>query len=113
MPENFGVPNDEQLAKINKFAKRKLSAEEIFVYAHKMAGDMIIPERHTQLSIALLEQFVQNANAGVAFLLDHSWSGFGRPKAALPYGRVFEGQLSQNGLIEGETISFNGTTYIE
>lgn len=113
MMTDFGVPTQEQLQKINKLAKRTLSADEIFVYPHKMAGDMIIPERYIQLTRDLLEQFVKNANAGVAFLLDHSWSGFfARPKAALPYGRVFEAELSQNGIIDGETISFNGTTYI-
>jgi hypothetical protein len=29
----------------------------------------------------------------------------------LPYGRIFEGELSKEGLVEGETISFNGTAY--
>jgi hypothetical protein len=110
---SFGVPTDERLAKINKLSKRPLSKEEVFVYPHKMAGDMIIPDRFIQLTPPLLEIFVQNANDGIALLLDHSWAGFGRPKPALPYGRVFEGELSQKeGLIEGETVSFNGSAYI-
>jgi len=106
----FGVPTDAQLAKINKVAKRKLSAEELFVYPHKMAGDMIIPERYTQLTKPLLKEFVNNSNAGVAFLLNHSWT-WASPKPALPYGRIFEGELSKEGLVKGETISFNGTAY--
>ena len=108
----FGEPTLSQLEKINRIAKRPLSKDEVFVYTHKMAGDMIIPNRYIQLSIPLLEIFVENANAGVSFLLDHSWAGFGRPKPALPYGRVFEGWLSKDGVVEGETLSFNGTTYI-
>lgn len=107
----FGVPTEAQLAKINKHSRRPLTADEVFVYPHKMAGDMIIPERHIQLTKPLLEMFVKNANAGVAFLLDHSWS-WSSKIPALSYGRVFEGQLSQDGLVEGETISFNGNTYI-
>nr|HQA48449.1 hypothetical protein [Bacillota bacterium] len=71
---DFGVPTDAQLAKINKLAKRKLSAEELFVYPHKMAGDMIIPERYIQLTVPLLKVFADDANAGVAFLLNHSWT---------------------------------------
>ena len=107
----FGIPTDERLAKINKLAKRTLSADELFVYPHKMAGDMIIPERHVQLTIPLLDQFVQNANAGVAFLLNHSWT-CASPKPALPYGRIFEGELSKDCLVKGETTSFNGTAYL-
>ena len=107
---DFGVPTDAQLAKINKLAKRKLSAEELFVYPHKMAGDMIIPERYIQLTVPLLKVFADDANAGVAFLLNHSWT-WASPKPALPYGRIFEGELSKEGLVEGETISFNGTAY--
>lgn len=108
----FGEPTPAQLEKINRIAKRPLSKDEVFIYPHKMAGDMVIPERYIQLSIPLLKIFVQNANDGVAFLLDHSWAGFGRPKPALPYGRVFEGWLGKEWLMEGETVSFNGSVYI-
>lgn len=108
----FGEPTPAQLEKINRIAKRPLSKDEVFIYTHKMAGDMIIPDRFIQLSVPLLEIFAKNANDGVSFLLDHSWAGFGRPKPALPYGRVFEGWLSKEGLMQGETISFNGSTYI-
>ena len=107
----FGVPTAGQLEKINALAKRPLEKEEVFVYPHKMAGDMIIPERYIQLTPSLLKVFVKNANDGVAFLLNHSWT-WSSPKPALPYGRVFEGELSKRGIVEGETISFNGSTYI-
>ena len=107
----FGVPTDKHLEKINKMAKRTLSKDEVFVYPHKMAGDMIIPHRYIQLTKQLLNVFVNNANDGVAFLLDHSWT-YRSPKHALPYGKVFEGWLGKESIVEGETISFNGTNYI-
>lgn len=108
----FGEPTPKELEKINRISKRPLSKDEVFIYPHKMAGDMIIPDRFIQLSVPLLEVFMKNANDGVSFLLDHSWAGFGRPKPALPYGRVFEGWLDKEWLMEGETISFNGSAYI-
>lgn len=107
----FGVPTEAHMAKINKHSRRALSQDEVFVYPHKMAGDMIIPTRYIQLTPPLLEDFVKDANAGVSFLLNHSWT-WSSPKAALSYGRVFEGELSKEGIVKGETVSFNGTTYI-
>lgn len=113
----FGVPTDEQLAKINKLAKRKLKKEEVFVFPGKLAGDMIIPERYIQLTKELLDVFAKDANKGVSLLLDHSWApdGFfgmgGRPKAALPYGRTFDSRY-ENGEEEGETVSLVADHYM-
>jgi len=114
----FGVPTDNQLAKINKLAKRTLSKDEVFVFPTKLAGDMIIPDRHVQLTKELLDVFVLNVNQGIAFLLDHSWhaDGFwglgGRPKAAIPYGRTFEGSVDPSN-DEGEEWALNGFTYMK
>lgn len=113
----FGVPTDEQLAKINKLAKRKLKKEEVFVFPGKLAGDMIIPERYIQLTKELLDVFAKDANKGVSLLLDHSWApdGFfgmgGRPKAALPYGRTFDSRY-EDGEEEGETVSLVADHYM-
>jgi hypothetical protein len=113
----YGTPSAEQLAKINKLARRKLSESEIFVFPSKLAGDMIIPDRYVQLTKELLDVFAANANKGVSFLLDHSWKngGFlgvgGRPKPAIPYGRTFESQFGPP-TEEGETLSLNGSTYM-
>lgn len=113
----FGVPTDEQLAKINKLAKRKLKKEEVFVFPGKLAGDMIIPERYIQLTKELLDVFAKDANKGVSLLLDHSWApdGFfgigGRPKAAIPYGRTFDSRF-EDGEEEGETVSLVADHYM-
>lgn len=114
---NFGVPNDEQLSKINKLAKRTLSKDEVFVFPNKLAGDMIIPERNVQLTKELLDVFSSDANKGVSLLLDHSWSpdGFwglgGRPKMAMSYGRTFDSRYGP-GTEEGETISLIADHYM-
>lgn len=109
----FGVATPEQLAKINKLAKRKLTKEEVFVFPSKLAGDMIIPGRHVQLTKGLLDVFAMNANQGVSLLLDHSWSGGwgGRPKMAMPYGRTFDSRY-EGATEDGETISLVGDHYM-
>ena len=118
MPDIYGVPSPEQLVKINNLAKRTLSADEVFVFPHKMAGDMIIPERNVKLMKDLLDVFAANATKGVSRLLDHSWhtDGFwgmgGRPKAAISYGRTFEGEVVPSNAY-GETVTLNGTTYMK
>ena len=113
----FGVPTEAQLAKINKLAKRTLSADEVFVFPTKLAGDMIIPNRYVQLTKELLDVYAEDAKNGVSLLLDHSWSpdGFfglgGRPKAAIPYGRTFD-SCYETGTEEGETVSLMGDHYM-
>lgn len=113
----FGVPTEQQLAKINKLAKRALSSDEVFVFPDKLAGDMIIPDRYVQLTSELLQVFLMNAQSGVSLLLDHSWhaDGFfgmgGRPRAAIPYGRTFDARLG-NSNVEGETVELNADHYI-
>ena len=95
----FGVPTAGQLEKINTLAKRTLSADEVFVFPNKLAGDMVIPERYIQLHKTLLEVFKQDAIKGVSLMVDHSWapSGLfgmgGRPRGAFTYGRSFDAKL--------------------
>lgn len=95
----FGVPTAGQLEKINALAKRTLSADEVFVFPNKLAGDMVIPERYIQLHKTLLEVFKQDAIKGVSLMVDHSWapSGLfgmgGRPRGAFTYGRSFDAKL--------------------
>lgn len=114
----FGVPTDEQLAKINKLAKRNLTKEEVFVFPNKLAGDMIIPDRYVQLTKELLDVFAADAKAGVSLLLDHSWApdGFaglgGRPKMAMSYGRTFDSKY-ETSTEEGETISLVADHYMK
>ncbi len=86
----FGVPADEQLAKINKLAKRTLESSEVFCFSGKSAGDMMIPGRFTRLSPELLQQFAKDAQFGVSFMYNHSWGQFGAK--GIPYGKVFNGR---------------------
>jgi len=117
MMPKFGVPTEEQLSKINKLAKRTLSADEVFVFPDKLAGDMIIPDRHVRLMPELLQTFLVNAQNGVSVLLDHSWHADGlfglggRPRAAIPYGRTFDASLDTSN-IEGETVELNADHYM-
>lgn len=87
----FGVPTEEQLAKINKLAKRQLSADEVFVFSGKSAGDMLIPNRYTRISKELLQVMVDDAKKGVSFMYGHNWGSFGIQ--GVPYGKVFDGRL--------------------
>jgi len=87
----FGVPTTEQLAKINKLAKRTLSEDEVFAFSGKSAGDMLIPNRYTRISKELLQVFADDAKKGVSFMLNHNWGSFG--VQGIPYGKVFDGRL--------------------
>lgn len=108
----FGEPTDAQLEKINQLAKRPLDKSEVFVFTAKLAGDMVIPERHIQLSKPLLEVFKQDAINGVSLLLDHSWAGFfGRPKPAIAYGRTFDAYMKKSN-VEGEKWELYADHYI-
>jgi hypothetical protein len=106
----FGMPTDEQLAKINKLAKRTLSADEVFAFSGKSAGDMMIPGRYMMLSPKLLKVMMEDAKKGVSFMLNHSWNKFGGIQA-VPYGKVFDGRM-ENSTENGETMSLFLDKYI-
>lgn len=110
--KQFGQPTPSQLEKINALAKRPLSAEEVFVFSAKLVGDMIIPNRYIKIDKSLLEVFKQDAQRGIAFMLDHPWAGFGRPKPALAYGRTFDAVLKPSKDVEGETWALYADHYI-
>ncbi len=100
---------DERLARIQRFAKRTLSKDEVFAFSNKSAGDMMIPGRNTRLSPELLQQFVKDAQFGVSFMFNHSWSQFS--SKGVPYGKVFDGR-TQPDTENGETISMSLDKYI-
>lgn len=110
----FGTPTEEQLAKINRFAKRPFSAEEVFVFDTKMIGDALIPDRYIKLDKSLLETYVKNVQAGdVAYMLNHRWANFfDSPKGVFLMGRVYDSYLAQSSDIEGETVAQFGSVYI-
>jgi hypothetical protein len=105
----FGVPTDEQLAKINKLAKRTLTAEEVFAFSGKAAGDLMIPGRYMRLSKEILQVMADDARKGVSFMYNHSWSQWN--SKGVPYGKVFEGYV-QSGGEKNETVELYLTKYI-
>lgn len=109
MPK-FGTPTDEQLAKINKLTKRELSADEVFVFSGKSAGDLMIPSRYMRLSPELLKVMVDDAKKGVSFMLNHNWANWGGIQA-VPFGKVFDGRLEKSNN-EGETVELHLDKYI-
>lgn len=106
----FGVPTEAQLAKINKLAKRTLSADEVFAFSGKSAGDMMIPGRYMRLSPELLKVMADDAQKGVSFMLNHNWSNWGGIQA-VPYGKVFDGTIEQS-TEQDETVSLVLSKYI-
>lgn len=110
MMPKFGTPTDEQLAKINKLTKRELSADEVFVFSGKSAGDLMIPGRYMKLSPELLKVMADDAKKGVSFMLNHNWSKWGGIQA-VPFGKVFDGRLEKSNN-EGETVELHLDKYI-
>ncbi|MCX7773611.1 MAG: hypothetical protein N2376_10925, partial [Clostridia bacterium] len=98
------------MAKINKLSKRSLSADEVFVFSGKSAGDILIPGRFTRLSPELLQVMVDDAKKGVSFMLNHNWSSWGGVQA-IPFGKVFDGRL-ENSSNEGETVEMHLDKFI-
>lgn len=106
----FGVPTEEQLAKINKLAKRTLSADEVFAFSGKSAGDMLIPNRYTRISKELLQVMADDAKKGVSFMLNHNWSNWGGIQG-IPYGKVFDGEIKASTEID-EAVELHLSKYI-
>lgn len=108
----YGKPTPKQLELINKYSKRELSEDEVFVFSDKLVGDMVIPKRFMKLHRQTLERFKENVNEGLPLLIDHSWvaSMFGG-KAAIPYGRVINGRIKK-GDAEGETWALHSDVYL-
>jgi len=95
--DEFGVPTKAQLNKINKFAKRKLTKEEVFVAPVKFVGDGLLKDRALKLDESLLRVYLKDAKKGIAFMLDHPWAGFfAKPKPAYTYGRSFDAALVES-----------------
>lgn len=110
MMVKFGVPTEEQLAKINKLAKRTLSADEVFAFSGKSAGDMLIPNRYTRISKELLQVMADDAKKGVSFMLNHNWSNWGGIQG-IPYGKVFDGEIKASTEID-EAVELHLSKYI-
>lgn len=110
MMVKFGVPTEEQLQKINKLAKRTLSADEVFAFSGKSAGDMLIPNRYTRISKELLQVMADDAKKGVSFMLNHNWNNWGGIQG-IPYGKVFDGEIKASTEID-EAVELHLSKYI-
>jgi len=111
LAREYGTPTSKQMEMINELAMVELQPEQVFVFPDKLVGDMIIPNRYMRISKQLLNVFKEDANSGVSLLIDHPWAGFGRPKAAIPYGRTFNSKLKKSD-VEGEEWALFADHYI-
>lgn len=112
MAREYGEPTPSQLEKINQLAKKPLEKEEVFVFPTKMVGDKLIEERAIKLDKTLLSVYKNDAQKGIAFMLDHPWAGFlSKPKPAYSYGRTFDARIKK-GDLDGEQWTLHGDVYL-
>lgn len=108
--ENYGVPTDEQWAKMKKFIKSdKYKKEDFFVFETQAVGDRVVPNRYTRILPELLEVMKQDAQKGVSLMLNHNWSQSG--VQSIPIGKVFDARLGP-GTQDGETTALYVSQYI-
>lgn len=106
---DLAKPTPEQLAKINKFTKEPLSADDVYVHKFRLIGTGYIPSRYLQLDVSLLEKYLENVNNGdVVQIADHTFGNTWVDKVTLPFGRFFEGELVQ----DGDKVQLDGTMYM-
>ena len=106
-------PTPEQLAKINTMAKKELTADEVYVHNYRLIGTKFIPSHALQFDRSLLDIYLSNVLSGdVVQIADHSFGagldGIIPRSPVLPYGRFFDGQITQ----EGEDFVLDGTMYM-
>lgn len=90
-------PTPEQLAKINRFTKTPVSADDVHVHSFRMLGTGYIPSRFLQFDRSLMDIYLANVeNGDVVQIADHTFGGYG-DTVTLPFGRFFEGELVQDG----------------
>ena len=108
--ENYGIPTDEQWAKIQKFLKsNKYKKEDFFVFETQAVGDRIVPNRYTRILPELLNVMKEDAQKGVSLMLNHNWSQIG--VQSIPIGKVFDGRIGP-GTQDGETNALYVSQYI-
>jgi hypothetical protein len=114
--QKYGVPTEEQLAKINTLTKRPFKADELYVFKAKMIGDALIPNRNIKLSKELLAGYAKNAQDGnVAYMQNHRWTalmGMADQKGVINLGRVFDSWLQESHDLPDETVAQYGMVYI-
>lgn len=102
-------PTEAQLAKINRFAKTPLSADDVHVHPFRLLGTGYIPSRYLQFDPSLLEIYLNNVNNGdVAQIADHTFGNTWVDKVTLPFGRFFEGEL----VSDGDKLQLDGSMFM-
>jgi hypothetical protein len=115
-PQKGYSPTSEQLARVNAFTHRTLTAEEVAVIPIKFVGDGLIEERLFAIEDKALEDLAGYANSGVAFLLDHQWASWGGNNIVFPFGRTFDAKVEKSrkepGTPDSEQKALYGHIYI-
>ena len=104
------IPTDEQWEKMKKHIKGdNYKKENFFVFETLAVGDKVVPNRYMKLTPALLEVMKEDAQKGVALMLNHNWSQAG--VQSIPIGKVFDARIDTSSQ-EGETTTLYTTQYI-
>lgn len=111
-------PTEAQLAKINRFAKTPLSADDVHVHKFRLIGTGYIPSRFLQFDASLMDRYLANIeNGDVVQIADHSFGNGFVEKITLPFGRFFEGELVSDAdklQLDGSMfMTKNAKTYIQ
>ena len=108
-------PTPEQLAKINKFAKEPLSADDVYVHKFRLIGTKFMQNRNLQIDRSLLDRYLPFVeNGDVVQIADHSFGGGGgfinvNSLVTLPFGRFFEGNIVH----DGQNYQLDGSMYMK
>lgn len=102
----MGKPTQEQLVKINRFARTPLSEENTYVFKSMMIDNQAT-SYYSKLSPKLLEKFKSDADKGIALLLNHN-------SYKLPVGRSYQSSLVKEYKEDGsEMVSLYGEFYMD
>ena len=94
-------PTPEQLAKINRFAKTPLDADDVYVHKFRLIGTEFIPSRFIKFDMSVLEKYRQNAlNGDTVQIFDHTFGNSWVEKVTVQFGRFFDAEFVQE---NGET----------
>lgn len=98
-------PTVEQLAKIQKFARKQLTEEDVYVFRNRMIDDGVTCYSST-IHPNLLAKFEQDARKGTPLMLGHNTSH-------LPVGRCFDSVTQYESEGDDRFLSLYGDFYVD
>lgn len=102
-------PTEAQLAKINRFTKTPINADDVYVHKFRLLGTGYIPSRYLQFDASLMDKYLGNVNNGdVVQIADHSFSTLPVGNVTLNFGRFFEGEI----VSDGDKLQLDGSMYM-